>query len=133
AAVRFRLFSLEVLQAAELTLKADRQHRKAVTIEGERGAIYDRRGKVLAMNMEVPSVFGVPASAGNPSRVARDLGRLLHVQASEIEKKLRQERDDVWIARKLEPVKGRRLERMASKGIGVVLDRRRCCSRRRLF
>jgi len=125
AGVLVRLFSLQVLQAAELTLKADRQHRKAVTIEGERGAIYDRRGKVLAMNMEVPSVFGVPASAGNPARVARDLGRLLHVQASEIEKKLRQERSFVWIARKLEPEQGRRLERMALEGIGVVMEGRR--------
>src|SRR5438093_4176708 len=125
AGVLFRLLSLQVLQAAELTLKADRQHRKAVTIEGERGAIYDRRGKVLAMNMEVPSVFGVPASAGNPSGGARDLGRLLHVQASEIEKKLRQERSFVWIARKLEPEQGRRLERMALEGIGVVMEGRR--------
>jgi cell division protein FtsI (penicillin-binding protein 3) len=125
AGVLFRLFSLQVLQAAELTVKADRQHRKAVTIEGERGAIYDRRGKVLAMNMEVPSVFGVPALAGNPARVARDLGRLLHVQASEIEKKLRQERSFVWIARKLEPEQGRRLERMALEGIGVVMEGRR--------
>ncbi|MGH7253920.1 MAG: peptidoglycan D,D-transpeptidase FtsI family protein, partial [Nitrospiraceae bacterium] len=125
AGVLFRLFSLQVLQAAELTLKADRQHRKAVTIEGERGAIYDRRGKVLAMNMEVPSVFAVPASAGNPSRVARDLGRFLHVQASEIEKKLRQERSFVWIARKLEPEQGRRLERMALEGIGLVMEGRR--------
>lgn len=125
AVVLFRLFSLQVLQAADLTLRADRQHQKSVTIEGERGAIYDRRGKVLAMNMEVPSVFGVPASLGNPSRVARVLSRLLHVQADEIEKKLRQERSFVWIARKLEPDQGRRLERMALEGIGLVMEGQR--------
>ena len=125
AIVLFRLFTLQVLQAAELTVKAERQHRKAVTVEGERGAIYDRRGKVLAINVEVPSVFGVPASLDDPSAVARDLGRVLHVRVDEIEKKLKQERSFVWIARKLDPEQGRRLEGMPLEGIGMVMEGRR--------
>ena len=125
AIVLFRLFTLQVLQAAELTVKAERQHRKAVTVEGERGAIYDRLGKVLAINVEVPSVFGVPASLDDPSAVARDLGRILHVRVDEIEKKLKQERSFVWIARKLDPEQGRRLEGMPLEGIGMVMEGRR--------
>jgi cell division protein FtsI (penicillin-binding protein 3) len=66
-----RLFFLQVLHAAELTAKADRQHQKTVTVEGGRGAIVDRQGKVLAVNMDVPSVFGIPTSLDNPSGVAR--------------------------------------------------------------
>ena len=125
AAVLFRLFSLQVLQAAELTAKADRQHRKAVTVEGGRGGIYDRNGKALAMNLDVPSVFGVPASLENPSGVARDLARVLRVRADEIERKLRQERSFVWIARKLDPEQGRSLERLSLEGIGTVMEGRR--------
>ena len=52
-----RLVNLQVMQSAELTVKADRQHQKNVTLEGARGTIYDRNSKVLAMNMDVPSVF----------------------------------------------------------------------------
>jgi len=37
-----RLVNLQVMQAAELTVKADRQHQKNVTLEGARGTIYDR-------------------------------------------------------------------------------------------
>ncbi|MFM7840961.1 MAG: penicillin-binding protein, partial [Nitrospira sp.] len=66
-AVLIRLVNLQVLQAGELSVKADRQHQKAVMVEGSRGTIYDRRGKVLAMNVEVPSIFGVPTSLENPS------------------------------------------------------------------
>ncbi|HEX9743566.1 MAG TPA: penicillin-binding protein 2, partial [Nitrospiraceae bacterium] len=120
-----RLVHLQVLQAAELSVKADRQHQKSVAVEGGRGSIYDRRGKVLAMNMEVPSVFGVPASLDNPSGVARDLARVLRVRADEIEKKLRQERSFVWIARKVDPEQGRRLERLSLDGIGTVMEGRR--------
>ena len=119
-----RLVNLQVLQAAELTLKADRQHQKNVTLEGARGTIYDRNSKVLAMNMEVPSVFGVPVSL-NPTVTARSLSSVLHVKAAEIEKKLKQEKHFVWLARKLEPEQGRRLERLSLDGVGVVMEGRR--------
>jgi cell division protein FtsI (penicillin-binding protein 3) len=123
--VLFRLFNLQVLQAAELTVKADRQHRKSVTVEGARGAIHDRHGKVLAINMEVPSVFGVPVSLTNPRGVAVDLARVLHLRADDIESKLKQDRSFVWIARKLDPDQGRSLERLALDGIGTVMEGRR--------
>jgi cell division protein FtsI (penicillin-binding protein 3) len=123
--VLVRLFNLQVLQAAELTVKADRQHRKSVSVEGARGTIYDRNGKVLAMNLDVPSVFGVPVSLENPAGVARDLARVLHIRADEIEGKLKQDRSFVWIARKLDPEQGRSLERLALEGIGTVMEGRR--------
>jgi cell division protein FtsI (penicillin-binding protein 3) len=123
--ILLRLVNLQVLQAAELTIKADRQHQKSVSFEGARGTIYDRQGKVLAMNMDVPSVFGVPASLGDPSRTARHLSPVLHVRAGELEKKLRQDKHFVWLARKLEPEQGRKLERLALDGVGVVMEGRR--------
>lgn len=123
--ILFRLVTLQVLQAAELTAKADRQHQKSVTLEGARGTVTDRHGKVLAMNMEVPSVFGVPASLDSPARVARSLSPVLHVRRDEIEKKLRQDKHFVWLARKVEPEQGRRLEQLSLDGIGMVMEGRR--------
>ncbi len=124
-AVLIRLFTLQVLQAAELSVKADRQHSKTVTLEGPRGAIYDRHGKVLAINVEVPSVFGMPTLLNDPSGVARRLSPVLHVRAADIEKKLKQDRSFVWLARKLDPDQGRRLEQMSLEGIGLVMEGRR--------
>jgi cell division protein FtsI (penicillin-binding protein 3) len=123
--ILFRLVTLQVLQAAELTARADRQHQKSVTLEGARGTVTDRHGKVLAMNMEVPSVFGVPASLDNPSRAARTLSPVLHVKRDEIEKKLRQDKHFVWLARKVEPEQGHRLEQLSIDGIGTVMEGRR--------
>lgn len=120
-----RLVTLHVLQAAELTVKADRQHQKTVSLEGVRGTIMDRHGKVLAMNMEVPSVFGVPTALESPAKTAQRLSPLLHVRTDELERKLRQDRGFVWLARKLDPEQGRRLERMSMDGIGVVMEGRR--------
>jgi cell division protein FtsI (penicillin-binding protein 3) len=123
--VLFRLVTLQVLQAAELTVRADRQHQKTVSLEGARGTIVDRNGKVLAMNLEVPSVFGVPTDVDSPAKTARVLSPVLHVRANELEQKLRQDRRFVWLARKLDPEQGRWFERTRIEGIGVVMEGRR--------
>ena len=125
AVVLFRLVNLQVLQAAELTAKADRQHQKTVSLEGARGTIVDRHGKVLAMNMEVPSVFGIPTALESPAKTARSLSPVLHIRTDELEKKLRQDRSFVWLARKLDPEQGHRLEHMPMEGIGLVMEGRR--------
>lgn len=124
-AVLFRLVTLQVWQAAELSVKADRQHRKTVSLEGARGTIVDRHGKVLAMNVEVPSAFGVPTTLDSPTKTARVLAPVLQVRSEELERKLRQARSFVWLARKLDPEQGRRLERLSIDGVGVVMEGRR--------
>ena len=120
-----RLISLQVLQAADLSVRAERQHRKVVTVEGSRGTIFDRKGKVLAMNVEVPSVFGVPTQLKNRSKVARELARVLDLRTGEVRKKLEQERGFVWVARKVDPEKGRKIRRLSFAGVGVILEGRR--------
>lgn len=85
----------------------------------------DRHGKVLAMNMEVPSVFGIPTALESPAKTARSLSPVLRVRTDELEKKLRQDRSFVWLARKLDPEQGHRLERMPMEGIGLVMEGRR--------
>ncbi|HKC95334.1 MAG TPA: penicillin-binding protein 2 [Nitrospira sp.] len=123
--ILFRLVTLQVLQAAELTARADRQHQKSVTLEGARGTVTDRHGKVLAMNMEVPSIFGVPTSLDSPTNAARSLSPVLRIRRDEIEKKLRQDKHFVWLARKVEPEQGQRLEQLSIDGIGMVMEGRR--------
>ena len=123
--VLFRLVMLQVLQAPELTAKAHRQHQKTVSLEGARGVIVDRHEKVLAMNLEVPSVFGMPTALASPAQTARSLSPVLRVRTDELERKLRQDRGFVWLARKLDPEQGRRLEHLPKEGIGVVMEGRR--------
>ncbi|MGH7254550.1 MAG: peptidoglycan D,D-transpeptidase FtsI family protein [Nitrospirales bacterium] len=125
AAVMFRLFHLQVIEAADLASKAQRQHQRTVTLEGNRGPIYDRNGKVLAWNLDVPSVFGVPTAIDRPRAVARELVRVLGGRVETLEAKLRRDKHFVWIARKLDPEQGRRLARLSLDGIGTVMEGRR--------
>jgi cell division protein FtsI (penicillin-binding protein 3) len=77
------------------------------------------------MNVEVPSIFGVPTSLDSPANAAKSLSSVLHIRREDIEKKLRQDKHFVWLARKVEPEKGRRLEQLSIDGIGMVMEGRR--------
>lgn len=120
-----RLFHLQVVRASELTQQAARQHHKTLTVEAGRGAIYDRHGKILAINMEVPSLFGVPKYVSDPQTTAARLGGLLNVDVRQMETRLKSGRDFVWLQRHLSPEKALDLQGLSLNGIGVVPEGRR--------
>jgi cell division protein FtsI (penicillin-binding protein 3) len=70
-------------------------------------------------------VFGIPTTLESPAKTARQLSSVLPVKLDELERKLRQDRSFVWLARKLDPEQGRRLDRLSLDGIGVVMEGRR--------
>ena len=120
-----RLFHLQVLHAEELAQLAGRQHQKILTVEGGRGAISDRNGKILAITMEVPSVFGAPKYVSDPRATAVRLSRVLKADARQLEAKLKSERDFVWLQRHLAPERAEGLQSLSLDGIGVIPEGRR--------
>lgn len=120
-----RLVHLQVFQAPELTTKVRRQHHKTLTIEGRRGAIYDRHGRVLALNTDAPSVYGVPSAVHNDRATARRLSTLLDLPASDIRRKLEGNRNFVWIKRKAAHAVDQKLDVDSMEGIGVIMEGRR--------
>ena len=83
------------------------------------------RGKPLALNLDVPSVYATPSSLDNPTRVARQLAQVLGVPREPLEKRLRAERDFVWIQRKIDDSQVERLNDLALPGVGVMVEARR--------
>lgn len=124
AVILARLFQLQVIQGAELARMAGRQHQKTLTVEGSRGTIYDRNGKILALNMDVPSVFGEPKVLQNPRDTASRLARVLMVDAKQVETRLKSTRDFVWVERRLAPEKAHSLRGLSLPGIGIIPEGR---------
>lgn len=120
-----RLFQLQVVRASELAQLAGRQHEKMLTVEAGRGAIYDRNGKILAINMEVPSVFGLPKYVLDTRTTAARLGRVLKADVRQLESRLKSGRDFVWLERRLTPEKVEGLQGLSLAGIGVIPEGRR--------
>lgn len=131
--VTVRLVVLQVFQHDEWSKRAEREHEKNVSIQAERGAIYDRNGTVLAMSVEVPSVYAVPGEIRNSAAVSRKLGPILKIDPKSLAKKLDDGKNFVWLARKIDPAKAEEIRRLQLNGIGFVMESQRFYPKRALF
>jgi cell division protein FtsI (penicillin-binding protein 3) len=129
----FRLFTLQVLQHGELEKRAIRQHQRSIFLEGERGTIYDRRGRVLATNLEVPSIYAVPTSIQGSDQVGLELARVLKSDLTSVKRRLREDRNFVWIARKVTPERAKAVSDLKIDGIGFVMESQRFYPNRHLM
>ena len=120
-----RLVSLQVLNAEELSKKAERQHEKQVALEAERGTIFDRRGRIIAINVEVSSVYAVPTLIENPETAALKLGQVLQVDQGTVRRRLQSRKNFVWIKRKVSPERARDVKQLGLKGVDFINESQR--------
>jgi cell division protein FtsI (penicillin-binding protein 3) len=78
-AVFGRLSYLELFRHSDYLARALRQQQRTFEITPERGAIYDRNGRPLAMSVPVDSAFGVPAEIADEHLAARLLSGVVAV------------------------------------------------------
>jgi cell division protein FtsI (penicillin-binding protein 3) len=128
-----RLFYLQAFKNNDLSKIAVRQHQKTVALEPLRGTIYDRKGRVLAVNLDVESVYAVPSEIENTYETARRLSKLLNEDFRVIEKKLKSDKGFVWIARKLDPNISARIKNEDLEGIGFIKESKRFYPKKELF
>src|SRR5512139_2160164 len=121
AAVGVRLVYLQVIARGDLTRRAERQHEQQVRLEAKRGTIYDRRGRELAVSVEVESVYGVPAEVEDPRATAARLARILSEKPELLQRKLASDRQFVWLARKTDPARAERAKELDPDAIGLRL------------
>ena len=125
AAVVFRLSYLQLICYAEYFAKAQHQQRRVFEISPKRGAIYDRKGRELAISIPMDSVFGDPTDIKDASLVAGLLSRVLNIPAVEIETKIREAKTPVRLAKKLSPETVQRIDDMNLKGVFFQKENRR--------
>ena len=125
AAVLFRLSYLQLVCYAEYFAKAQHQQRRVFEISPKRGAIYDRKGRELAISIPMDSVFGDPTDIKDASLVAGLLSRVLNIPAVEIETKIREAKTPVRLAKKLSPETVQRIDDMNLKGVFFQKENRR--------
>jgi cell division protein FtsI (penicillin-binding protein 3) len=132
AAVGVRLTYLQLYRHSEYLSRALRQQQRTFEITPERGAIYDRNGKPLAMSVPVDSAFAVPSEIVDESLAARLLSGVVNKPQGEIEARLESSRSFVWIARKLPPEKADAITKLNLKGIYLQKENQRFYPKRDL-
>jgi cell division protein FtsI (penicillin-binding protein 3) len=120
-----RAAQLQVLQKEKLTSIALSGYRGVVKLPPKRGTIYDRKGRELAVTVEVESIFAHPRHVPNKSRAAKDLARALGAREGAILDLLQSERPFVWLERKAPPDRVAKVKALGIDGVGFTTEARR--------
>ncbi|MBI4709869.1 MAG: penicillin-binding protein [Nitrospirae bacterium] len=130
--VFFKLFYLMVIQHKGLSEKAEQQYSRAVTLMPQRGTIYDRSMRELAVNIETNSLYAVPVKMENVNDVSSRLSPVVKVSANILSSRLAdgkgRKSSFMWIARKMDEDMSRGAEKVKDKlknTVGVVTETKR--------
>jgi len=124
-AVVWRLYDLQVARHGEFRERAERQQQRVVELHPPRGAIFDARGRELAVSVEVESAFAVPRQVTDPAATARALARVLGLDAGRLARLLRQDGEFVWVARKLDPPQAKAVAALELEGVYFLRESKR--------
>ena len=120
-----RLFVLQYQKYDEFSDRAIRQYQSKIKLNPKRGTIFDRDGKILAINVDVPSVYAIPEEIENPAEVAATLAPILDLSKNFLEKRLARKSSFVWLKRKVEPEIKTAIEEHDFRGIAFVTESKR--------
>ena len=124
ALILSRLFFIQVLKGEEYKKIAQGQQRLHIKLEAKRGAIYDRNGRALVINLPVESFFAIPESVTNIDQVAKTFG-CSKSRSSRIKEKLRTKKNFVWLQRKVEKKESQRVKQKKLDGVWAKYETKR--------
>jgi penicillin-binding protein 2 len=83
-----RLFMLQIVGSERYRIMSDDNRIEAVPLEAPRGAILDRNGEVLADSHPSYQIVILPSRRDVMVRTVRELGMLLHVDVTQVEREI---------------------------------------------
>ncbi len=102
ALVVARLLWLQVIDAPNLSAKAQSLHTTNVTLTAKRGTIYDRNGNVLATSVECRTIYCNPKEVTNKPTCAQELANALGGSADDYLSTLSQDTTFAYVQRKVD-------------------------------
>lgn len=123
--VSLRLVDLMVVHHKRFSDDAQKQHVKVEDIQVKRGIIVDRRGRELALNLDLDSIYADPKHL---SRDGNDVKRLASAISREPKAVLANIPDKgrfKWVERKLDPETAEKIRALKIEGLGFLPEAKR--------
>ncbi|HYJ00185.1 MAG TPA: penicillin-binding protein 2 [Thermoleophilaceae bacterium] len=112
--------------SGELKARAVTQQVEELPVAARRGTITDRNGVELAVSEDSVTVFANPLQVKNPADAASRLAPLTGVEEDELmELLVDRSRGFVYLARKVDPEAGEKIDKLELTGIDTVVEPRR--------
>jgi len=118
-----RAVDLAVLRGPEFARQAAGQHRKEVALVPHRGEIVDRHGDLLALSLDVPSVYVRPRQLGDERARLAEVARALHLPPPRVQRIGTQ--PFVWLKRQALPRELDAVLQLGVPGVGHFDEPRR--------
>jgi cell division protein FtsI (penicillin-binding protein 3) len=114
-----------IINHKHLSDRAKQQHMKVEDIQVRRGTIFDRRGRELALNLELESLYCDPENLSASNEDIRRLASAVSKEPGVILSKIPEEGRFAWIERKLEPAAAERIRELNIEGLGFMPEAKR--------
>lgn len=119
AVLILRGLQMQIFPNHHLTTAKDKQYQRIVQLQSKRGDIFDRNGIELAISVPAYSLFADPSLIKQPKKVSLKLAKILGVSYKTIYKKLSKKNSRfVWIERRLDDVRKKKILALKQKGLG---------------
>jgi stage V sporulation protein D (sporulation-specific penicillin-binding protein) len=123
--VQARLFYLQVFQHSAYSQKAFKQQFTARKTSGERGFIQDRSGALMAMNVDLYNILAHPKQMRDKAAAAMALANATGQSYACVLSKLSDDKNSVWVARKVPYEKSADVEKLDLPGIETSVSQHR--------
>lgn len=123
--IGYRLFQVQVVQAAEFEAEGIAQRVDVETLAATRGKIFDRQGRELAISITSTSVYARPAQVVDPLSTASVLGAMLDVDIENLVQRLQSDSEFVFVARQLELNEAEEVKALDLPGIHFLEEPKR--------
>lgn len=120
-----RLIYVQIIEAPVYSARATTQRTRDIQISPLRGTIYDREGEPLAESVAARTIYAAPNMVKDKAGTARALATALGGAPDDYEAKLNKDSGFVYIARRVDMGKAKKVEALELEGIGLLEDSRR--------
>ncbi len=120
-----RLIQIQIFQQEKYSVIAERQYKQEVKLAPERGGIYDRRLRPIAMNVPSYSIIANPRQVKNIAETAAVLARHLDLNPHQIAVKLQSKKGFEYISRRVDRLTGITIRTLSLPGIECRMEMNR--------
>ncbi len=120
-----RLVWVQGLASDRYVALAATQRERRATLPAQRGAIFDREGRTLAMSTLAQTIYANPRFVTDPATAAAQLAPVLGQPPGELAQKLGSKRGFVYLARKVDDQTASQVEDLGIPGIDAMSEPKR--------
>ena len=115
-----RVGQVQVLSADRLEALGENQRVRTLELPAERGSIFDRNGRELALSLRQQTVWANPRVITDPVGAARQLAPLLGLEEAKVVERLSRDAAFVYLARKIDDDVAEKVKALKLPGIDLL-------------